>query len=511
MRPHATAAVLAATLSLFAQRAPAQEPSAVDQRLAAARAALGWDALLAEGGAVRARGQARFLGTDARQTIHFDGAGRFAQEWQGELEQRQGFDGREHWVVDWNGTARVQRLGDAAQADMARLFLTGAWTSPDAPLSFRAGDAPGALAFRHADGVLQGEIELDPATHRPRRLRFGPADSHAQWSFSDWRESGGLWLSGEIRLEQSGEVQDFRLETLERIEAVPQERFARPAHASRVHFDPDAPSALEVRRTPSGHLLVRALVDGEDLGWFIFDSGAGTNCISNSVAKDRLDGPFGRIAARGVGGTVPSGFWRAGSLRVGPLTLEEPVFLGLDLDFLSGPFGVEVAGIVGYEFLSRCTVEFDARDSTIAVHDPARYALPSGGRWEPSVLYARHPCVNAVLEGRAGLYKIDTGAAGDTVTFHVEAVRDLALLEGRETTPSQAGGVGGQVATRVGPVARFELGGHAFEDFQAAFAIEEQGAFSDAYVQGNIGGVLLEPFVLVFDYPGERLGFVPRP
>jgi hypothetical protein len=42
-------------------------------------------------------------------------------------------------------------------------------------------------------------------------------------------------------------------------------------------------------------------VNGEDLGWFLFDSGAGINCISNEVVKG-LEGPFGEIGARGVGG-----------------------------------------------------------------------------------------------------------------------------------------------------------------------------------------------------------------
>lgn len=505
-------ASVAALLLLLARapRALAQDSLETAARVEAARAALGWDALLESGGAVRARGKARFLGTDARQTIAFDAAGRFLQDWQGELEQTQGHDGREHWIVDWNGTARVQRLGDAAQADVARLFLTGAWCAPGAPLSFSPGESADTLAFRHADGVLAGELELDPSTQRPLAVRFGGEDSHSRWTFSDWRESAGLWFAGEIQLTLGGEVQGFTLESLERVESFPDSYFARPEHSSEVHFDPEVSPALEVRRTPTGHLLVRALVDGEDLGWFIFDSGAGTNCISNHVAKERLDGPFGRIGARGIGGTVPAGFWRAGSLTVGPLTLDAPVFLGLDLGFLSGPFGVEVAGIVGYEFLSRCTVEFDARDSRIRVHDPARYALPEGGRWESAVLYARHPCVGAELEGRQGLYKIDTGAAGDTVTFHFEAVRDLGLLDGRDTRESQAGGVGGQVATRTGPVASFVLGGHAFENFEASFATQPLGAFSDAYVQGNIGGVLLEPFVLVFDYLNERLGFVPR-
>jgi hypothetical protein len=160
--------------------------------------------------------------------------------------------------------------------------------------------------------------------------------------------------------------------------------------------------------------------------------------------------------------------------------------------------------------LARCVAEVDMVAGTVALFDPLRYALPEQGHWEELTLHGRIPCVRADFEDKRGLFKLDTGAAGDSVTFHYQAVHDLGLAGTRETSAGLAGGVGGMVGTREGQLATFRLGGHAFQAVQASFAMEDTGAFADDYVSGNIGGELLKPFRLVFDYPGERIGFVSR-
>jgi hypothetical protein len=48
------------------------------------------------------------------------------------------------------------------------------------------------------------------------------------------------------------------------------------------------------------------------------------------------------------------------------------------------------------------------------------------------------------------------------------------------------------------------------EKVDATFALEAKGAFANAAKAGNIGTAMLEPFVLVFDYPKERISFVKR-
>lgn len=485
--------------------------------LAAAREALGWNALGAEQ-VVRIVGDARLLGTDATQTILFDGGGRFVQTFDGPLPMENGIHGAVHWQRDWTGTPRTLVLGDLANAEIGALLLTGGWTRADDRLAFEtATDAGGTitLAFRHLDGVMRGNVELDAATHLPRRAHFGFDETASTWTFTGWRDRDGWPFPDRVELSSSGMTQDLRVRTVERLEAAPTDAFSprldRPEDA---RFDPEASPELDVKRAPGGYLLVRPTVDGEDLGWFILDSGAGTNCISTSVtealADGPADGPIGQIPARGIGGTVPASFWRADELALGPMTVAGPIFMELDLAFLDAAFGVKIGGILGFELLARCVAEVDMAEGVVALFDPRDYTLADDGRWEDALLYGRHPNVRASFEGHEGVFKIDTGAAGDTVTMHYQTVADLGLVEGRETKASRTGGVGGQLPTRTGVLASFRLGGHDFTALPASFMIEDTGALSDDYVAGNVGGKLLEPFVLVFDYPHARLGFVPR-
>lgn len=506
---------LALSFSLLSASAHGQD---LDATLAAAREALGWNALGAQQ-AVRVVGAARLLGTDAVQTILFDGAGDFVQTFDGPLAQENGIargDGVDavHWTRDWTGTPRRLVLGDLANAEVGALLLSGGWASAGDRLVFdAAAEAPGTvtLTFHHADGVMRGDVELDAATHLPRVVHFGFDETASTWTFSGWRAHDGWPFPDRIELSSSGMTQDLRVHTVERLASAPAAAFTpRLDRPDDVRFDPEAAPELDVKRAPGGYLLVRPTVEGEDLGWFILDSGAGTNCIAASVARALAEGPFGQIPARGIGGTVPASFWKADELVLGPMTVAGPIFMELDLAFLDAAFGVKIGGILGFELFARCVAEVDMAEGVVALFDPRDYALPDDGRWEDALLYGRHPNVRATFEGHEGIFKIDTGAAGDTVTMHYQTVTDLGLLEGRETKAARTGGVGGQLPVRTGGLASFRLGGHDFTAIPASFMVEDTGALSDDYVAGNVGGQLLAPFVLVFDYPHARLGFVPR-
>ncbi len=272
-------------------------------------------------------------------------------------------------------------------------------------------------------------------------------------------------------------------------------------------FEPAIDPSVEVKRAPTGHLLVRPKVNGIEAGWFIFDTGAGI-CV---IATKRADGieleSSGTLQTTGIGSTNAT-LLRAKTVELGPLTLDDVPMIELDLAFLKPHLGEEIGGVLGYGLLSRCVAEIDLAAPSIALHDPAEFEL-SGCEWTSAALDKFIPVVSGKFEGHDGLFTLDTGA-NDAISFHADTVKKLDLLKDRATTDAKLGGVGGFIKTKRGRLASFALGGAEATDLDATFEVEEKSG-ADRRIAGNIGVGWLKRTVLTTDYGHGRVAFVPRP
>lgn len=273
-------------------------------------------------------------------------------------------------------------------------------------------------------------------------------------------------------------------------------------------YDSAVPADIEVKRTSTGHLLVRPTVNGNRPGWFIFDTGAGICCISTSHVAEFDLRDAGSIGAVGVGGASGKRLYRANTVSLGRLTLTDHPIMAVDLSFLRQHLGEEIYGVIGYGVLSHAIVELDIETPRIAINAPDTYTLREA-TWQSLELDDRIPAVRCTFEGREGLFRLDSGANGH-ITFHQPAVMQWSLLEGRRVTNMKMGGVGGYVAAKKGEIEWIEIGGRRYENIPALFAVEARGAFADSRKQGNIGAELLRKFTLVFDYAESRIAFIPR-
>lgn len=489
-----------------------QEPAAPPEAsLAAVREALRvGEATLPTTGA-RLEGRARFFGAEGDFELVTDAAGRFLWSVRSEMPMTRGYDGRTAWERDWADTPQVLALEQREVALLESWLVTGHWAG-GVMLPSAADEEPPAGHALLDLALKDGRMRLELAFARETGLPAAGAYGNSKVEFSDWREALGRRWPFRVEFErENGAVDWIELSSVGEAPHYVRSPFApqlgRPQDTSfRSELAPD----LETFRAPSGHLLVPALVDGVEGRWFIFDTGAGANTIDAEFAAELGMEPIGAVAAKGVGGVVDARFVRGKSLELGALRVAEPVFLELDLSFLSGVMGKEIGGVLGYGVFARAVCEVDMVEGEVRVHDPASYEL-RGAEWQGLVLHGRHPCVEAEFEGgRRALFKIDTGAGSGTLAFHAQAVRELELLEGRETSAAMSGGVGGLVPMRQGRLEYFELGGRRFDDPEVSFATADRGAYDDVYVVGTIGGAFLEPFVLVLDYSGRRVAFLER-
>ncbi|MBC8329108.1 MAG: aspartyl protease family protein [Planctomycetes bacterium] len=276
-------------------------------------------------------------------------------------------------------------------------------------------------------------------------------------------------------------------------------------------FDPALPAAVTATLAPTGHLLVRPLVDGRDIGAFILDTGASVHLIDpEAVALLDLRRSRPRLSQDIGGRTVRSAVWRAVELQLGPVKWENPEFFEHDLAYLSRNLGVKVAGILGHDLFSDAVAELDLGAGALSLHDPATFELLSG-EWQSMRLVDGIPQLRAQFEDHEGWFAVDTGAAADTVTFHSPTVRRLDLLDDRRTRSKQIAGASGPMDLRSGRLTWFELSGHRFERPRASFATSRRGPLASRSAYGTIGGDFLAPFLLVFDYQNRRAVLAPKP
>jgi predicted aspartyl protease len=477
------------------------------------RGALGLDALAARSGPITMTGTGNVGGMPCTIEQVLAPDGRSFRRTIGGITLEGGFDGRKHWVRDIGGEYRVLGLGNLVEAQITSAILSGAWLSGDSPLILALGDGDSSavvITFTIAGAETTGRVLVDPETWLPTR-----------WEFTSGATTQTIDLEGVVSLDgfhtsahvtQGSSTGASTVVSVESVRASTEAETAwltpDAAPPADTRFDRSVGPALEVRRAPTGHLLVHPTVDGKDVGWFIFDTGAGANVLASGAIEALGIEPFGEVPAVGVGGATKARFARPGSLVLGPMTYEAPLMVVMDLAFLEPYMGVKVGGVLGFSLLARTVAEVDFVDAAISLHDPATFDRAPKG-WSELVLDDRVPCVRASVEGHEGWFRLDTGANG-TVTMHEPAVRELKLLEGRESTDSQLGGVGGFVKAKKAKLATFEIGGQKIENVTADMAIEAVGAFGDAASLGNIGTELIRPFRLVLDYPRHRLALIPR-
>ena len=217
-----------------------------------------------------------------------------------------------------------------------------------------------------------------------------------------------------------------------------------PSRANRggVTFDSRLPPEVCVERARSSHVLVRPEIDGVDVGPFILDTGASGLVITGRAAETLGLRAFGEVFVSGVAGKVPCRFRRAGSLTLGPVTVDAPVFMEMDVGGIVSGASEPVAGIIGFDAFKSSVLEVGPGGSPVRLYDPATFVAPAAWRWRSLLMVSNVPHVAADFagapNGEARVFMIDSGAGGADCIFHARAVEELGLR--RLLPPADGGG-----------------------------------------------------------------------
>ena len=492
----------------------------VDSDLAALRASShldAWQAMNRAGIGLAVRGQSFSMGRVSPYELLIAGDGRYRLSIEGELGSLEVFDGVDVFRRDFSEIDQRLEWTDRRDAPRLVALLVGQWSQGVLTM---ASDDRVRVALEsnvpHVPAAEVLELNLDPTSLLPTRVAKASKRESRSLMLVDWQAAFGVALPSAIEMySQTTGALEGRL-VMDSIDQVvlDESTFAfRVQPATDVRFESAAPAIAELWRLPSGHLAVPVTINGDTSKVFLLDTGAGATVIDSHYAATLGLASLGDVNAVGVSGSTMAQFVRADSLRVADFVWDVPVLVALDFGGIAEMLGEPVAGVLGFDWISRCQVEVDAEEvrlwplSTPAPDAEGWHRVELGFAGKTPTVEATFPTNRGAATGR---FRVDTGDNG-SVTFHGPAIKRYNLLAQRETSPISFGGVGGSSFGYVGELEWFSIAGLRVGPLEAGFATEATGTFAAEDLVGNLGQGLFGVFYVRIDYAARCMLLRARP
>lgn len=256
--------------------------------------------------------------------------------------------------------------------------------------------------------------------------------------------------------------------------------------------------------------LVEVQIKGQGPFTFLIDTGVAGAAIDSGLAA-RLGIELDETKAQELHGGPDKGTLIYQTfitdLSVGDLAIESLQAAALELGTLGRKLGEPLHGILGDGFLKTRATRFDHVHHTISFAgsiDAFEADVAGASYTAPLTLSPESgmPMVEVFLDGRSFHATIDTGSSLGLEIFTPHA-EELGLGEALRTWKQSkvTGGSIGEAIAYDGSLPKVEIGPLRFEDLPASLTPPRL----DEDRKGNIGNQVWEGYVLILDYPAEKL------
>ncbi len=252
------------------------------------------------------------------------------------------------------------------------------------------------------------------------------------------------------------------------------------------------------------HIYLPVNIIGKERLW-VLDCGASVNVIDSSFAAEAGLAFEGPVKGRGASGIVDFYYVTIPTYSVGGIKFNQQKVVAFNFRHLfRKALGLDVVGILGYDFLSRFITKIDYAKQTISFYHPAKFKYTGKGKIFDSPLQSNMLNLQVTVDGKyAGKWTLDIGAPD--LDFHYPYAEEHGLLD-RDGFDIMAGDAAGFTTSRISKFKTVEVGGFVIKDPWIGTPHEEgTGVFSSETVIGNIGNSFLSNFVLYLDYNGQRV------
>ncbi|MFC1476091.1 aspartyl protease family protein [Candidatus Zixiibacteriota bacterium] len=434
----------------------------------------------------------------------------------GPLNIIQGDNGEHQWVLDQNGKLQVITNPDEAtvQRRQVRRSLaeyayaqreSGLFTVSLAGREQIEGKDCYVIKITNNINVDSFTMYVNSVSFRLEKAAFVEDVESRDVFYGDYREIQGLQVAfwtKEIS-HRSGQTQEITLTQYVSNPEIDLALFEPPAAGAKDYQFTAGDCAEDIPFEFIGnHLFIPVVVNGEERLW-VLDSGAGMTVLNKKFAEELGLKFEGELKGQGAGGTVAVNLTALPPYQIAGIEFNEQTVAVIDMDELISRIGVDVVGILGYDFLSRFVTKVDYANELVSFYDPESFVYSGDGHLLDMHIENMLFEVSATLDGtHTGSWIFDLGAG----TTHLDG--SYALREGyaaRDGIIRMGHGAGNEYQLKDVRCDSMEFAGFTVYKPTISFSFGGTDTTFRSDNIGTLGNSLFQNFVLHIDYANERL------
>lgn len=434
------------------------------------------------------------------------------------LRQTSGDNGETAWVVDTNGKLKILRDQETEisrqlrklMAEFAHLDRDSSHFSLSCEGVEEIESVP-CYSIRISNNLDASEqvLYINKDTFlMEKSVIHGTDGGETHTTFSDYRPVDGVLRSFKQRTDTvpTHQVQEITVTLLQANTAIADELFNPPAEsADDFHFTSGSSSEDVDFLFHENHIYMEVTVNCDKQLW-VLDSGAGMTVIDRQYADGLGLVSEGNIKGQGVNNVVDMALVKIPGLQVDGVRIDEQQAISIDLGRIFDQLSdLKVAGILGYDFLSRFVSKIDYANQKISLYHPDTFSYSGDGSALDAPLNDMNMfTIPMTVEGKfAGQWRFDTGASG--TGFHYDFAETNGLLN-RPGIERQSFGAGGSHVSRQVRFTSASIGGYELPPLVISVPFEKgHGALAEKSLIGNLGSNVFRHFVVFLDYKRQQI------
>lgn len=250
------------------------------------------------------------------------------------------------------------------------------------------------------------------------------------------------------------------------------------------------------------NIYLPVVIQGESRPWLL-DSGASTSIIDADYARQLGLKPEGEVRGFGFGETFALGVVNLPGYQVGSVRFKDQKIFAYE-GLSASSYEPRIAGILGYDFLSRLITKIDYGKRLISFYHPDHFHYSGPGKVIDAPLKYHSFSVPVTLNGRQpGRWGLDLGAEDSSIFYQ------FAQKHGYDKQPGilrASRGLQSAYLERSIRVNEVNIAGYSLLKQRIDVPLDAgKGANAVGELAGNLGNSLLQHFTLILDYDRQQL------